>query len=131
MKKKVIIIIVSAVVVIAAAVLILSGMSKEKEPVISYYEPGDYFVTNIKDSTRLLKAAVVLELTTDKAEEYLSENNHIIRDIIVFTLREQTEQALRATGVENELRSEIVAKLAQTMNIDYIQSIYFNEFVIQ
>ena len=55
----------------------------EKEATISYYTPGDYFVSNIKDSTRLLQTTIVFELLTYDSESmdtYLTENNHVIRD---------------------------------------------------
>ena len=131
MKKKIIIIAGIVLVIVVAVAVIVFSSPAEKKQVISCYEPGDYFVTNIKDSTRLLKATVVLELTTDKAEEYLAENNHIIRDVIVFTLREQTEPALRSTGIEDQLSELIASKLEETLEIDYIQTIYFSDFVIQ
>ena len=107
-------------------------MNKPAEAaVISYYSPGDYFVTNIKDSTRLLKATIVLELSTDKQEEFLTENNHIIRDIVLFTLRERTEDELRSDGIEQELREDIVSRLGEELGIDCLTTIYFNDFVIQ
>lgn len=131
MKKKIIIIIVIVLVLAggAAAFFLLSNV--EKEPVITYYVPGEYFVTNIKDSTRLLKANIVLELTTDTAQEYLTENNHIIRDVIVFTLREQTEPELRSSVIHDKLCKTIVDELKERLNIDYLQTIYFNDYVIQ
>ena len=99
-----------------------------------YYVPGDYFVTNITDSTRLLKTTIVLELSTaeaDKVTEYLTENNHILRDIIVFTLRSKTEDELRSNGIEETLRTELVNNLESKMGLDYIVTIYFNDYVIQ
>lgn len=132
--KKIIIIIGVIVIAVAAGAYFLFSSSGEKEPDISYYTPGEYFVTNIKDSTRLLQATVVLELATYDSEgtdEYLTENNQIIRDTILFILREKTENELRSTGIEDTLRQEIVAALHKEMGLDYIQTIYFNDYVIQ
>jgi flagellar FliL protein len=75
-----------------------------------------------------------LEITAakpDEITEYLTENNHIIRDIIVFTLRSKTEDELRSNDIEKTLRDEIVNSLATKMGLDYIQTIYFNDYVIQ
>lgn len=131
--KKILIIIAIAVVVAGAAAYLLFFMPAP-EPETVYYVPGDYFVTNIADSTRLLKSTIVLELsTTDKegVTKYLTENNHIIRDIIVFTLRSKTEDELRSNGIEDTLRTEIVGNLETKMGLDYMKTIYFNDYVIQ
>ncbi len=130
--KKIIIIIV-AVVLVAAAVAsyFLFFSNKEPEVIEVFYVPGDFFVTNIKDSKYLLKTTIVLELNQEGMEVYLTEYNHVIRDLIVFTLREKTEEELRSTGIQDELKTEIVAKINQEMGIDYIVDMYFNDYVIQ
>lgn len=131
MKK--VIIIIAAVVLVGAGVAsyFLFFANKEPEPVEVFYVPGDYFVTNIKDSKYLLKSTIVLELNQEEKEEYLTEYNHVIRDIIVFTLREKTEEELRSSGIQDVLRTEIVEKLQEEMGIDYIVYVYFNDYVIQ
>ncbi len=132
MKKILIIVLVVLVVAGVAAYFLLLMPPPEAETV--YYVPGDYFVTNIADSTRLLKTTIVLELSTTDPEgvvEYLTENNHILRDIVVFTLRSKTEDELRSDGIENTLRDEIVNNVESKMGLDYIETIYFNDYVIQ
>ncbi len=131
--KKILIIIVLALVVAGAAVYFLFLTPPPKAETI-YYTPGDYFVTNIKDSDALIKVTIVLELSTtdpESATEYLTQNNHIIRDVIVFTLRSKTEEELRSQGIEDQLRTEIVNNLKSKMGLDYITTIYFNDYVIQ
>ncbi len=129
------------VIVIIIAVLIIGGgaayflfLTPPPEAETIFYTPGDYFVTNIKDSDALIKVTIVLELSTadpETATAYLTENNHIIRDIIVFTLRSKTEEELRSQGIEEQLRTEIVNNLESKMGLDYITTIYFNDYVIQ
>jgi len=131
--KKILIIVLVALIVAGAAVYLLFLMPPPA-PETVYYVPGDYFVTNIADSTRLLKTTIVLELNTadpDGVTAYLTENNHILRDIIVFTLRSKTEEELRSNEVEKTLRDEIVNNLEKKMGLDYIETIYFNDYVIQ
>ncbi len=133
MKKKIIIIIGLSLVVVAVA-LYFFVFAAEREPQISYYTPGDYFVTNIKDSTRLLKATIVLELSTNDPEavaEQLTEINHILRDNIVFTLSSKTENELRSDDIKETLVKEIVDNLNRELGIEYIQNLYFNDYVIQ
>ena len=131
--KKAIIIIILVLAVAGAAVYFLF-LTPPPEPEIFFYTPGDYFVTNIKDSKALIKVTIVLELSTtdeESAREYLTENNHIIRDVIVFTLRSKTEDELRSQGIEDTLRKEIAKNLESKMGLDYIETIYFNDYVIQ
>jgi len=133
MKKKVIIIVVIALVAVGAAAyfLFLSGPGEPKD---GFYTPGDYFVTNIKNSERLVKVTLVLGISTPdlvKAQKQLTEVNHVIRDIIVFSLREKTEDELRADSIKETLNKELVKKLNEWLGIDYITTIYFNDFVIQ
>jgi len=131
--KKVIIIIVAVLVVAGVAVYFLF-LKPAPEPELSYYSPGESFVTNIKDSVRLLKTSVVLEVSTtdtEEVQEYLRENNHVIRDIIVFTLRGKTEEELRSMGIDEGLREELRKNISKKMGIDYLQKVYFNDFVIQ
>ncbi len=131
MKKKVIIIVVIALVAVGAAAyfLFLSGPGEPKD---GFYTPGDYFVT--KNSERLVKVTLVLGISTPdlvKAQKQLTEVNHVIRDIIVFSLREKTEDELRADSIKETLNKELVKKLNEGLGIDYITTIYFNDFVIQ
>ncbi len=131
--KKAIIIIILVLAVAGAAVYFLF-LTPPPEPETFFYTPGDYFVTNIKDSKALIKVTIVLELSTtdeESAREYLTENNHIIRDVIVFTLRSKTEDELRSQGIEDTLRKEIAKNLESKMGLDYIGTIYFNDYVIQ
>ncbi len=131
--KKILIIVIVVMILIGVAGYLLFLMPPPAAETI-YYVPGDYFVTNITDSTRLLKTTIVLELSTaeaDKVTEYLTENNHILRDIIVFTLRSKTEDELRSNGIEETLRTELVNNLESKMGLDYIVTIYFNDYVIQ
>lgn len=136
MKKKLIIIILAVVIIAAAVSVYFFVLKKAPEKEYSFYSPGDYFVTNIKDSASLVKTTIVLELYAFESDmeditTYLTENNHIIRDIIVFTLRSKTEEELRAQDIDKTLRQEIVQRISEQMDIDYIDTVYFNDYVIQ
>lgn len=134
--KKIIVIFVAILVIAGAAVYFFLIPKPVPPDKISTYVPGDYFVTNIKDSKALLKTTVVLEIKDKESEDEklkatLEEKSPIIRDIIIFSLREKTEDQLRSSGIQDTLRSEIVTKINQQLGIDNVQTIYFNDYVLQ
>lgn len=133
--KKMLIIVIIVLVAGGAAAFLLFGPKPPEEPKKSFYVPGEFFVTNIKDSKSLLKTTIVLEYNSTKDAEkkasFLEEHNTIIRNEIVFTLREKTEEELRSTDIQDKLRKEIVKKINDKLGIEYIQSIYFNDYVLQ
>jgi flagellar basal body-associated protein FliL len=77
MKKKLIIIIVVIVLLLAigAGLYFFVFAAPPPEKITSCYTPGDYFVTNIKDSTSLIKTTIVLELSVYEKDLW------ILRDI--------------------------------------------------
>lgn len=132
-KKKLLLIIIAVVAVGGAAAAYFLLPKSEKPIVYSYYSPGEYFVTNVKDSSRLLKASIVLVLNTDdsKLQEDLTLRNSIIRDSIIFLLRDLNEDAIKSTGTQDNLRQSIVKQLNNTLDIDNIVTVMFNDFVMQ
>lgn len=134
MKKMLIIVVIVLVVGGVAAFLLLSPKPPE-ETKKSFHAPGEFIVTNIKGSKSLLKTAIVLEYDSTKDAEkktaFLEEHNTVIRNEIIFTLREKTEEELRSADIQDKLRTDIVKKINEKLGIDYIQSIYFNDYVLQ
>lgn len=100
-------------------------------PTLYAYEPGDYFLTNVKGSKRLLKTTIVLMLDSEKISTTLDEKQPIIRDTIIFTLRSLTEQDILSEDIGEKLRTELTDKLNQTLGITNIVTINFSEFVMQ
>lgn len=131
MDKKVIIIIVIVVLALALGVGAWLLFKPEKGPVTSFYIPGEHFVTNVKDSDYLFKTTVVLELSRDDVDDFLDENNYIIRDAIIFILREKTIDELRDSNIKEKLQKEIINELEKRLEIDYINTIYFNDYIFQ
>ncbi len=128
---------VKKLIIIGVAVLLVAGavywffFKPPAPPTPSFYVPGDYFITNVKDSQKLLKTTIVLALERDDMEEFLIKHTHVIRDVIVFVLRDKTEEELRATDIQDALRREITNQLENSLAIDYITTIYFNDFILQ
>ena len=129
MKKLVIIIVVA--VVAAGAVLYFFVLKGEPKPVYDQYSPGDYFVTNVKDSYRLLKTSVVLELDSKRMNNELKEKNKLIRDTIIFILRDMDEQEIKSAEAQDILRIEIRKALNKKLETEHIIGVLFNDFVMQ
>lgn len=131
MKTKAIIILV---ILLSIATLFTACSSDEE--IVDYYTPGEYIVTNVAESYRLLKAAPVLVVNrnvtddTDFQEE-LAAITPAIRDAINIVLRVRTEDEVRSAGIMDELRVEIVSTLQQKLGMDYVTYVYFSDFVVQ
>ena len=129
-------IIILALVIVAAGVLYFvvfkGGDEEPARPEDNYYSyvPGDYFITNVKDSNRLLKVSIVLQLDSDKLEEKLKKEEYIIRDNILFYLRSLREEDILADDVEENLRVNLRPILNEALGFESIVNIYFNDFVM-
>lgn len=136
MKKKTLLIIIAVLVVAACAALyflVLRGSGsggKEKKETLYSYVPGDYFVTNVKDSNKLFKVTVVLMLNTDKLNDQLDKSKYTIRDTILFTLRSLTEEDILSPDIQDNLRKDLTKKLNSALGIDNIVTICFSDFVM-
>lgn len=132
--KKVIIIAVVAVLIIAigagAAVFFMMNQNKKEEE-ISFYSPGEYFVTNLKESNSLLKVTVTIGYNDKKATKDLEANNAVIRNSIVFVLRSKTKEQMQADDIETTLSNDICQKLNSELGVEYFVKVYFSDLVIQ
>ena len=132
-KKIIIIVLVVALIAGGAAYYLLT---KDKVVDKSFnYDPGEYFVTDIQGSGSLLKTDVMLRMHNSDYTEILTENNHRIRDKIIFILRSKNEEELKKADIQKKLSQEILEKLneefSEEFENDQFLGIYFNEFVIQ
>ena len=95
------------------------------------YALDNYFVTNVKDSNLLFKTTIVLVTTDAEMEDFLTENQYIIRDTIIFRLRELTEEDIMTNDIQEKLRGELPQILNKALNIETIVTVYFSDFVMQ
>jgi flagellar basal body-associated protein FliL len=140
--KKTIIIVIIAVAVAAAGLTTYflffrnratEGAEPAPEPTAELYTYAieDYFVTNIKDSYSLFKTSIVLAINQAGMDEFLTSNQYIIRDTIIFILRGLTEEDILNPDIQDRLRAEIPEELNKALDTDCIVSVYFNDFVMQ
>lgn len=139
MNKKVIMIVL-VVAVVAVAFVVLNGKlnkKNEENPAqasitdVYYYTPGDYIVTNIKDSKSLCKISVSLALTGKDQTDFLTESNSVIRSSIVDIMRSHNEDELRDPVITGVLSGEIADAVNKVLEINDVVQVYISDFVIQ
>lgn len=141
--KKIVPIIIVAVIVVAAFFVYYSFFMKpaeEKTPEAEqqtkleemyYYTPGEYFVTNIIDSSALCKTSVALALTGEDQTVFLEKHNAMIRNAVIKVLISHTEDEMRTAQAIDMLESEMTSALKQALGLEGLQTVYISDFVIQ
>lgn len=89
------------------------------------------FITNLKDSDSYLKADISIEVENQKDVEVLSKNLHRVRDRIISILRDVSEEDMKRSDIQEVLKNRIKQDLQESLKIDTIIGIYFNELVMQ
>jgi len=147
-KKMLLIIIIAAVVLIGggvAAFLLLGGNSdaeaeqaKKDAEAIAGTNIGpmvniESFIVNILDDsgTRYLKAAMTLEVTSDKTVEEINQRMPQIKDAILLLIGNKSFSELQDLQGKMQLRAELSAKLNDLLKSGQIKRIYFTDFVVQ
>ena len=131
--KKIIInilMIILALVVIGGGVFFAIQHREERDYRFSY-DPGEFFVTDIQNSNRLLKTDMILAMADSREADFYIEHNHRIRNTIIFVLRNKDEEELKNPSIEQILNKKIIRELNQAFETEDFQTVYFNEFVIQ
>jgi flagellar FliL protein len=95
------------------------------------YSPGDAFITNLKGSKQLLKAAIVIEMDSNKEIAYMTKHNYKIRDLIIENLSGLTAEDMMKNDIRDTLKTRIRKNLEDTLAVKGIVEIYFDEFVTQ
>lgn len=131
MAKKIIIILCAVIVLLVSVVVGFIIARSSQEPKLYTIDPGDSFITNVQDSTSLLKTDILLETSNKDTSEFLTENSFKIRDVIIKILRNKTKADLTQKDTQDILEREIIDNLTREYQVEGIENIYFNEFVIQ
>ena len=133
MKKNTIIIIICVIAVAVGAVYYFTRpVETDKQ---YYYATGDAFVTNVLDSSKLIKTTVVLGLSRDAGDE-LDEKIAVVRDCVLNVLRNQTVEQYERGDLQDLLSAAIVERLnelfpAQQGEAPLFVKAYFSDFVMQ
>ena len=148
MKKIIIIVIATVIVTALLTTLILVVMPKaepqatpeetpevietpEVEEPTFKHELEEAFVTNMKDSSRFVKASFIIILTVEEDIATLVNLDYIVKDTIIRILRSTTEEEYLEDTIQDNLRDRIRRELVKTLEMDSIKDVFFLELVIQ
>lgn len=117
---------------------------QERELVYQYYQKYaqreeklqsirfDSVLVNLADtdSTRYLKASVVLEYRGKKLGEEIKTKSYRIKDIMIEVMRNQTVDSLSISGT-SILKRDFIKAINQELTEGKISGLYFEDFIIQ
>ena len=107
------------------------GKKDETVDVKTYsYDAGE-FITNIKNSNKMLSCAIKMDLISESLLTTLTEKDYVAKDVINRRLRELTEADLEADSVQETLSKALVADLNAALNTEGFFKVYFVRFVYQ
>ena len=132
-----IIIILLLIILIAISIFFLSyrSNSNNQESIkvdknIKIYSFQDPFISNIKDSNKILKVVIKLELTNPRIEDVINAKNSLIRHEINLLLRGKTEDDLKGSEGQSMVQKEILDVIRKLLDTESVQNVYFDEFII-
>lgn len=122
------------IVVIAGSVFFLisyrNNLEQEKPTELFYYDVGEIYC-NLRDSNKIVKLKVTIELTNELTIEELEKRNFSIKHEINAIMMNKTKKDLEGNEGLLTLQSEITSKLTEIFNTKDIAKIYFEEFIVQ
>lgn len=95
-----------------------------------YYDVGEMY-SNLKDSNKIVKLKVTIELNNEKMIEKLESRNFSIKHEINAIMMNKTKKDLEGNEGLLTLQGEIANKLSEIFNTKSITKIYFEEFIVQ
>lgn len=136
-KKTMIIIIILVVIMLALATFLAINFlltdKNENEVVVKekYYHNVGEIISNLKDSKRLVKCNITVEVTDEGLLDRLEKENFLINHEINEIIRNKVEKDLEGKEGQQNLQNEITKKLVEIFDNNEIINIYFNELIVQ
>ncbi len=91
---------------------------------------GNDFVNNVKDSKKICKLTLKVEINKEVAE-LVTYRESEIRDRINALIRSKTEVDLAGKEGQEKLQKEIITIIQKIINSKEIRNVYFDEFIVQ
>lgn len=91
---------------------------------------GDSFVNNVKDSKKICKVTLKIEINK-KIEELVANRESEIRDRINAIVRSKTETDLAGQEGQIKLKKEILTAVQNILKTRDVVNVYFDEFIVQ
>ncbi len=141
MNKKMLLILIAVILLIAITLAIVFvvlslNTTKPKEETLKINKShvmftfADSFVTNIKESKRILKSVIEVEVADRKTENLLIAREAEIRNEIYLTLRSKKEEDFEGAEGQTNLQKEIMDIIKRILKTDKVLNVYFLEFII-
>ena len=141
MKKNIILIaiIILLLLIIVSGIIIYMILNNPKEvkeePIkidknLMMVTIGNSFVNNVKDSKKICKLTMKVEIGKEVAE-LVAYRESEIRDTINAMIRSKTEEDLAGKEGQEKLQKEIVAAIQKIINSKEIRNVFFDEFIVQ
>jgi flagellar FliL protein len=110
-----------------------SAETAESSPGVRIIYEMKPFIINLigQQGKRYLKTKLELEVDSEALEQELAERNSQLRDAILLLLASKSFDDISTPGGKIQLRSELIARINQTLKGGAIRTLYFTEFVVQ
>jgi flagellar FliL protein len=95
------------------------------------YLPMEELYCNVKESKKIVKARITVEVRDKKTLKDIGEKQFLIRDEINKIIRSKTEDKLKGKEGQIALQKEITDSLVKIFDDNNISNIYFDDFIIQ
>lgn len=91
---------------------------------------GEAFVNNVKDSKKICKITMKVEINKDVAD-LIAYRESEIRDKINGMVRSKTEEDLSGKEGKEKLQKEILEMIQKLINSKEVRNVFFDEFIVQ
>lgn len=127
----IIILLIIAIIIGTYIIFLLRGpKEKNKNKPVYVYNTGGDFLTNLKNRARYVKTNILIGVFNKSTIRVMERNSYIIRDQIIEILGEIEEEDIEEPKFKENLRNKIKKDLQNRLNIDKIEGVYFNDFII-
>lgn len=119
-------------IAIVCVIMTLGLVSCTKDPLakpkVYAYSVGDPFVTNLKDSKKMLKCSVVFEVTKKSIADKSSDTNYIVRNAVNTMLLQLTESDVLNITDTKIIEQKMTDVANEAMETDVFYSAKITDF---
>lgn len=102
---------------------------KEKEkPLLIQLDP---FILNLSEPGRFVKLTIHLEVKNEKVQQYVNDRMPKIRDTVITLVSSKSPDILATPEGKLQLKDELLLRINQALEKEFVKNLYFTEFVIQ
>ncbi len=83
------------------------------------------------EGNHYLLATVAIEVMDKETEEYVRTHEHVVKDVVISTLSEQTMEMLQKPGARDALKVVLAGKIGDLIGDSAHLQVYLPQFVVQ